>query len=276
MNAVDLTWTGASSSLIYDNGNATGNWNPSVPTGLVANSENWIFPDATTIGAVSKTPSFDSGGIFTLGGTSNAGITFPTDAPTYTFTQTNIANGFDLAGSTNTTASSERGVITNNSSNKQVFDMDVFSTRGTIDAKLGDIYFNAGHTFTTGGTASVSSTTANNNNTNTLTTIFQGDHNIYLNSSVVRSTAGGSGGSTSGVNHMMCGVIVYRGASTTPDKAGAPILANIGATATNKIVIDSTNGGVVRATHNNSFGDPTYVSSGPARHVHRQSQRQFR
>src|SRR6185503_9712849 len=64
VNAVDLTWTGAASSLIYDNGTATGNWNPSVPTGLITNSENWIFPDATTLGLGSKTPSFDSGGIF--------------------------------------------------------------------------------------------------------------------------------------------------------------------------------------------------------------------
>ena len=140
--------------------------------------------------------------------------------------------------------------------------MDVISARGTIDAKAGDIYFNAGHTFTAGGTVSLTSTTANNNNTNTLTTIFQGDRNIYLNSTVVQSTAGGSAGSTSGVNQNMRGALVYRGASTTPENAGALILGDIGSSFTGKIVVDTTNGGVVRATHNNSFGDGTYISSG--------------
>jgi fibronectin-binding autotransporter adhesin len=255
--ATDLTWIGAS-NLIYDNANATGNWNPSVPTGLQANSENWIFPDATTLGAGSASPTFDSGGIFTLGGTSGGGLTIQAGAPIYTFTQNTTANGFDLAGSTYTSASTDRGVITNNSTNKIVFDMDVLSSRGTIDARSGDIYFNAGHTFTTGSTTAISGTA----NATSLTTIFQGDHNIYLNSTLVQNIGVGEPIGGNGVNQNMRGAIIYRGASTTADLAGALILGDLGATATNKFVIDSTNGGVVRATHNNSFGDAFYVSSG--------------
>ena len=85
-SAVDLTWTGATSNLIFDNGNATGNWNPSVPTGVQGADENWIFPDAATLGAGSTTPVFDSGGILTVGGPSLGGVTFLTGAPAYTFT----------------------------------------------------------------------------------------------------------------------------------------------------------------------------------------------
>src|SRR5262245_6484791 len=110
-HATDLTWSGATSNLIYDNANATGNWTPGVPTGVQANNENWIFPDATTLGSGSSTPSFDSGGSFTVGGTSGGGITFSTNAPAYTFTQTDVANFFNLAGSTYTTASTDRGIM---------------------------------------------------------------------------------------------------------------------------------------------------------------------
>src|SRR6476620_10714787 len=68
--AVDLTWTGAASNLIYNSGTATGNWTGPTdpPTGVQATGENWIFPDATTLGSGSTTPSFDSGGMLTVGG----------------------------------------------------------------------------------------------------------------------------------------------------------------------------------------------------------------
>jgi hypothetical protein len=242
--AVDFNWTGASSSLIYDNGNASGNWNPSVPTGVQGNAENWIFPDATTLGAGSTTPSFDSGGIFTVGGASGGGITFAADAPAYTFTQTDPANIFNLAGSTSDNTSSDRGIITNSSSNKQTFNMDVISSRSTIDAVSGDIEFSAGHTFTTGGSADLSIT---GSNANSMSTIFQGDHNIYLNSNVVQTTTGNAG--TNGQR----GQLIYRGASTTPENAGALLLGDLGSYG-GRITVDSTNGGVVRATHSNSFG----------------------
>ena len=254
--AVDLTWTGASSSLIFNNGTATGNWSPSVPTGLQATGENWIFPDAATLGAGSTTPSFDSGGALFVGGASLGGITFQAGAPPYTFTQTDIANTFNLAGSTYTTASStERGIITNNSINKQTFNMDVISSRGTIDAKSGDIEFSAGRTFTTGGPADFTPVASSNptataiQNANTFSTIFQGDHNIYLNSNVVQSVAG-----TAGTNGQR-GLLLYRGASTpsSPSSAGALILGDL-AQYGGRITVDSTNGGVVRAKHNNSFG----------------------
>lgn len=80
-----LTWTGASSNLIYNSGAATGNWNPTVPTGFTTNNEDWQFPDSATLGAGATNPSFDSGGIFTVGGSSGGGLTFQTGAPTYTF-----------------------------------------------------------------------------------------------------------------------------------------------------------------------------------------------
>ncbi|MEX0641140.1 MAG: hypothetical protein WD468_00485 [Pirellulales bacterium] len=254
--AIDLTWTGATSSLIFNSGSATGNWAPSDPTGEQATGENWIFPDAATLGAGSTTPSFDSGGALFVGGTSLGGITFQAGAPAYTFTQTDIANTFNLAGSTYTTASStERGIITNDSTNKQTFNMDVISSRGTIDAKSGEIEFSAGRTFTTGGpadftpVASTEPTASATQNANTFSTIFQGDHNIYLNSNVVQSVAGNVG--TSGQR----GLLLYRGASTpsSPSSAGALILGDLGAYG-GRITVDSTNGGVVRATHNNSFG----------------------
>ena len=245
--AVDLTWTGASSSLIFDNGNATGNWTPSVPTGVQGADENWIFPDAATLGAGSTTPVFDSGGILTVGGPSFGGVTFLTGAPAYTFTQTDVANTLNLAGSTNDNTTTDRGVITNNSANTQTFNMDVISTRGTIDAASGDIVFSAGHTFTTGGPEGLSP--GSTSNANTYSTIFQGDHNIYLNSNVVQTTT-----DTAGTNGQR-GLLRYRGASTpdSPASAGALILGDLG-TFGGRIVVDSTNGGVVRATNNNSFG----------------------
>src|SRR6476661_4522228 len=82
--AVDLTWKGTASNSILDGGN----WNPSAPTGVQGSNENLIFPDSTTLGSGSTTPSFDTGGILTIGGgtTVPSGITFLTDAPSYTFT----------------------------------------------------------------------------------------------------------------------------------------------------------------------------------------------
>jgi fibronectin-binding autotransporter adhesin len=242
---VDINWTGATSSLIYNNGTATGNWTPSdPPTGVQATGENWIFPDATTLGTGSTTPSFDSGGMLTVGGTGLGGITFQAGAPAYTFTQTDIANILNLAGSTNTSSSTDRGIITNNSTSKQTFNMDVISTRATIDAKSGDIEFSAGHTFTTGGPSTLS---LSSGNANSMTTIFQGDHNIYLNSNVVQTVLGSAG--TSGRR----GQLRYLGADTVAANAGALILGDLG-TYGGPINVDSVNGGIVRATKNNSFG----------------------
>ena len=64
---------------------------------------------------------------------------------------------------------------------------------------------------------------------------------------MVLSTAGGNTGNGNR------GALIYNGADTTATSATALVLGDIG-TFDGKIIVNSTTGGVVRATNSNSFG----------------------
>ena len=169
--AAVITWLGTPSSSIAD----SNNWS-APPTGSQAVGDDWMFPDAVTLGAGSTTPTWDGGGQWTVGGGTDAmhsGISILAGAPAYTFQQVGAANVLNLAGTTNTTATTNRGYVTNSSNNTQTFDMDFQSTRATIDALSADISFNSGHTFTTGGLASIASGNSTRTNNATIT-----DHDL--------------------------------------------------------------------------------------------------
>lgn len=240
--ATPFTWSGTASSEV----NNAANWGGTGPSNLPDLSENadWQLPDTLAGGANYNVNLTAGTGPWFVGGNSLGGITFlGGGSPTtpYTITGGDAGNILNLAGVIDYTSTTNRAIVANNSTLKQTFDVDILSWQSQFNAKNGDIELKAGRTLATGGGPNTISSNAIRNQ---LTTDFKGDKKIFLNSTVTATTS-------STTNR---GAIVYLGAETTPTADTMLVLGNIGTGFQAKVLITSANGGVVRATHNNSLG----------------------
>ena len=241
LQATVFTWSGTASNEV----NIPANWGGTGPANVADLSENadWQLPDVLPGGASYNVDLTAGTSAWFVGGNSVGGVTFLTGgAPTtpYTITGGDSSNVLTLAGLASLTSTTDRGIVTNNSTLTQTFDVNVFNWQSRIDAKNGNIEFKAGRTFATGGTGATGSGTIRGQ----LTTEFQGDKTIFLNSTVTAETSASTNR----------GAIVYRGADTTPTADTMLVLGDIGTGFLAKVLITSANGGAVRAIHNNSLG----------------------
>jgi fibronectin-binding autotransporter adhesin len=232
------TWEGDVSSDMANNDN----WVGSPVVDFITGDDQWVF--GASMGSVApQLGPGDGESVSWIGqtgaGVVNTAILFDAGAPAYT-----IGNGGDTARAvglwTVTTGSAD---VVNNSGNTQTFNVLVRQRISTINAAAGDIVFNG--EFRVGDAVSSTSYYAS----------FQGDDNIYLNGTVT----GYMGGTTASQQNNRSRIF-YDGASTTAENAGKLILGDIGNMYRGKIIVSSQKGGAVVATHNNSFGDPTYFS----------------
>lgn len=236
-----FTWSGTVSNEV----NNAANWGGTGPANVANLSENadWQLPDTLAGGASYNVNLTASTGAWFVGGSSGGGVTFLGGGATptaYTLTGGDAGNILTVAGGTTLVSTTNRGIITNNSTQQQTFDLDVFNWQSRVDAKNGNIEFKAGRTFSTGGTGAITNGTIRNQHA----TEFQGDKTIFLNSTVVATTS-----STSNR-----GAIVYNGADTVPTADSMLVLGDIGTGFGARVMVQSANGGVVRAISNNSFG----------------------
>jgi autotransporter-associated beta strand protein len=218
------------------------NWVGSPVVDFITGDDQWVF--GASLGSVAPQLGPGDGESVSWVGQTGAGVVntailFNAGAPAYT-----IGNGGDAARAvglwTVTTGSAN---VVNNSSNTQTFNVLVRQRISTIIAATGDIVFNG--EFRVGdATSNIAHSAA-----------FQGDDNIFLNGTVT-----GYMGGTTVAQQNDRSRIFYDGASTTAENAGKLILGDIGNTYRGKIIVRSQKGGAVVATHNNSFGDPTYFS----------------
>ena len=236
-----FTWSGTASNEV----NNPANWGGTGPANVADLSENadWQLPDVLAGGASYNMNLTAGTGAWFVGGNSVGGVTFLSGgapATPYAITGGDSSNVLTLAGLASLTSTTDRGIVTNNSTLTQTFDVNVFNWQSRIDAKNGNIEFKAGRTFATGGTGATGSGTIRGQ----LTTEFQGDKTIFLNSTVTAETSGTRNR----------GAIVYRGADTTPTADTVLVLGDIGTGFLAKVLITSANGGAVRAINNNSLG----------------------
>ena len=244
--AVDYTWQLGTSGDTNDVSNAA-NWSPAggPPAGAAGTTQT----DTIIFGSVgSATPTLGNVNFWPNQ------MTFTPDAQAYTFLAT--------AGSSTYMAFDSIGAglfdcIVNNSAQTQVITFTTSATTGV--GKIGiEGFINTGSTFNANSKLVINApiSIADSSNSGTRYTALKGANDVYFNVSssiIAQGNSNGGAWTNSNTTNMYSRA---RARFSMVNFSGRAYLGNIGTSYTGTFAVDSTVGGVLRLTNNNSLGAP--------------------